>query len=372
MIFLQTKYKFLATADTKSIWIFGIVMLGFIILLVVGSIMSGRSQGGRGKAQTQRYSKHIFRQMAKSIGLNKVQIEFLEKLVLATKVRQPMLIFSSAGLLDDVLKRGLYSIQNNREMSEEEKEKKISLIFQIKQLIESNFRKKIGIQSTHLVKPGQSVLIMPEHGGQFPSRVLSNLKDMLALLVPTDGAGNELRWKRGTRLKVTFWRDNDAGYSFFTKILGYNFIKGLPALFIQHSKTLRREQKRRFKRRALERPCFFFPISIMEVGTGRRKTKKAVIHERQKYLGTIIDISAGGCSIRTLNPLPKGKLIKINFEIERKVPVVAFGKVQRVRGEKLQGGVMHVMFTRVSSKNLNQIYTYVYNYTLPQASTMKI
>ena len=39
----------------------------------------------------------------------------LERLVAATKIRQPFLVFSSPGLLDDVLRRGLYSIEANRD-----------------------------------------------------------------------------------------------------------------------------------------------------------------------------------------------------------------------------------------------------------------
>ncbi len=368
MILLQTKYKFLATPDKTSIIIFAIVIAGFIALLVIGSITSSR-KSAKTPTERRRYSRHLFKQMGKSMGLSKTHIEYLEHLVKATKVRQPMLVFTSAGLLDDVLKKGLYSLQNRSNITDEQRERETSLIFEIKQLIEKNSKKKIGIKTSHFIKPGQIIEFSPEQGGTYPSKVLSNLKDMLACLVPRDGAGNELRWKRGTKLRVSFWRDNDAGYSFFTKVLGYNVVKGLPAVFIQHSKTLRREQKRRFKRKILERPCFFYPISIVEVGAGRKKTKRAVIHNNRKSLGTVIDISAGGCSIRSLTPLQRGSLIKVDFEIERNTPIIAFGKVRRVRTEKTKGGIMHIMFTRVSRRNLNQIYTYVYDFNIPLVST---
>ncbi len=367
LILLQTKYKFLATPDKTSIWIFAVVVVLFIGLLIIGSMTSNK-RTPRTASEQRRYSKRLFRQMGKNMGLSKHHIEYLEHLVQATKVRQPMLIYTSAGLLDDVLRKGLYSVQRRTNLTEEQKERETTLIFEIKQLIEKNSRKKIGIKTTHLIKPGQIIEFSPEHGGSYPSKVLSNLKDMLACLVPRDGAGNELRWKRGTKLRVSFWRDNDAGYSFLTKVLGYNVVKGLPAVFIQHSKTLRREQKRRFKRKILERPCFFYPISIVEMGTGRKKTKRAVIHNNRKSLGTVLDISAGGCSIRSLTPLQRGSLIKIDFEIERNTPIIAFGKVRRVRTEKVKGGIMHIMFTRVSRKNLNQIYTYVYNFNIPEFS----
>ena len=49
------------------------------------------------------------------MGLTAVQADTLERLVAATKIRQPFLVFSSAGLLDDVLRRGLYSVEANRD-----------------------------------------------------------------------------------------------------------------------------------------------------------------------------------------------------------------------------------------------------------------
>ncbi|NOY10160.1 MAG: PilZ domain-containing protein [Spirochaetes bacterium] len=364
MILLVTKYKFLATPDTKSMWIFAIVVAVFVILLFIGNFISAKKTS-KTPAQRKRYSRYIFKQMARSMGLQKSHIEILEHLVKATKVKQPMLVFSSAGLLDDVLKKGLYSLQRRKNTNEETKEKNISQLFQIKQIIERNSKNKIGIKSSHLVKPGQSVVMLPEHGGQYPGKVLSNLRDMLACTIAKDGSGGELRWKRGTKLKVIFWREHDAGYSFLTKVLGYDAIKGQPAVFIQHSKTLRREQQRKFRRKPLERPCFFFPIKIIELGEGRRAKKRAVVQNNQRILGTIIDISAGGCSIRTLTPLNRGSLVKIEFDIDRKLPITAFGKVRRVRKEEIRGGIMHVMFTRVSGKNLNEIYSYVYNYTPP-------
>ena len=364
MILLVTKYKFLPTPDTKSMWIFAIVVVVFIILLLIGNLTSSR-KGGKTTEQKRRYSKYMFRQMARSMGLQKQHIEILEHLVKATKVKQPMLVFTSPGLLDETLKKGLYSLDRRKGINENAKEKSISQLFEIKQIIEQNSKKKIGIRTSHLVKPGQPVIILPENDGQFPSKVLSNLRDMLACTVAKDGTGGELRWKRGTKLKVIFWRDNDAGYSFFTKVLGYDAVKGQPAVFIQHSKTLRREQQRKFRRKPLERPCFFFPIRVMEFREGRKIRKKAIVQKNLRILGTVIDISAGGCSIRTLTLLDRGTLVRIEFDIARKLPVAAFGKVRKVRKENLRGGTMHVMFTKVSSRNLNQIYSYVYNYTPP-------
>jgi hypothetical protein len=134
---------------------------------------------------------------------------------------------------------------------------------------------------------------------------------------------------------------------------------------VHHAKTLRRAQQRRFRRSSLNRPCFFYPIQIVTVG-GRRTERRAVVQEHMRLLGNLLDISAGGCSINSLYPLKPGSLCKIEFELGRKQHISVFGKVQRVRRESTRVGIMHVMFTKMSTAYLNQIYLYVYDFAPPR------
>lgn len=360
---LKLGYDLMAKSDSKSMWVFLAIVLAFLIILIIGSRISGQKNTRLSSEQKRKYNKFVFRRMARDIGLQKSHAEMLDYLVKACKVKQPFLVFSNAGLLDDILRKGIYSLDNNRDITEEAKEQKLGLIFQIKQIIERNSRRGIGIRSTNLLKPGQPLVVTEESDGQYAVKVVSNMRDMLYLSAPQNKAGHDFRWRKGTRLRAHFWRDSDAGYSFQTKILGYDTIKGKICVLIQHSKTLRREQKRKFRRRPLEKPCFFYPVQIVEMGLGRKKKRKAMVEQSKRHLGTIADISAGGCSINSLNPLSQGQLIKIEFEFERGTRIAVFGKIKRFGKSMVRGGVMHVMFTKVSGKYLNRIYSYVYNYT---------
>ena len=194
------------------------------------------------------------------------------------------------------------------------------------------------------------------------------MRDMLALEAPRGRDGTVQRWPRGTRIRVTFWRDADAGYSFDTKVLGYDTLKGNLGLLVHHAKTLRRAQQRRFRRSSLNRPCFFYPVHIVTM-EGRRTERRAVVQQHMRLLGNLLDISAGGCSISSLYPLKPGSLCKIEFELGRKQHISVFGKVRRVRKESPQAGIMHVMFTKLSTAFLNQIYLYVYDYSPPRRFT---
>jgi c-di-GMP-binding flagellar brake protein YcgR len=360
VIILQAGFRFInpgENAQTNPLW-FAVILGGIVVLIVVGSLIS-RTRRGRTPEEMQRYSRHLFRRTAKSMGLSVVQTSALERLVEATKIRQPFLVFSSPGLLDDVLRRGLYSIEANRAGPEEEREARKSTIYGIKQAIERNARRSTVLRSTHLVKPGQVLAIGTESSGRFQSRVISNMRDFLTILAPAaDGA----RWPRGTPVDIYFWREGDAGYTFRSKVLGYDTVKGISCVLVQHSKTLRKEQRRRARRKSLMRACFYYPVRITDAAGERR----AVIEHNLRALGTVVDLSTGGCAIQTLSPFEAGRLVMVEFDIERKTPIRAFGKVRGVRRSGPRGGVMHVMYTRVTRQYLNRICEFVYDFSKPR------
>jgi c-di-GMP-binding flagellar brake protein YcgR len=360
VIILQAGFRFINPGQgSETNWIWFVVTLGGLaVLIVIGSLVN-RSRRGRTPEEMQRYSRHLFRRTAKSMGLTPVQVETLERLVAATKIRQPFLVFSSAGMLDDVLRRGLYSVEANRAAPEEEREARKAVIFGIKQAIERNARRSTVLHSTHLVKPGQVVAVGTESGGRFQSRVVSNMRDFLTILAPAaDGA----RWPRGTPVDIYFWREGDAGYTFRSKVLGYDTVKGTSCVLVQHTKTLRKEQRRRARRKALMRACFYYPVRIADAGGQRR----AIIEHNLRALGTVVDLSTGGCAIQTMSPFEPGRLVMVEFDIERKTPIRAFGKVRGVRREGARGGVMHVMYTRVTRQYLNRICEFVYDFSRPR------
>lgn len=363
---LQTQYQFLDQANSKTIWIFALVLGLFLLMLIVGNAVRNKRSRYLNPDQRKKYNRHVFSKMAKDVGLDKPHMDMLEYLVRVCKVKQPFLVFSNSGLLDDILKKGIYSLEQNRKLSPEAKQARLSTIYQTKQIIERNSKRGVGIKSTNLLKSGQIMMIRPESGGQFPVKIISNMRDMLACSVPRDHASHPRRLKKLTRVHVDFWRESDAGYSFTSKVLGYDNIKGMVSLLLSHAKTVRSEQQRKFRRRSLHRPCFFYPVEIMQKGKGRHTGKKAVVQGHQRLLGNLLDISAGGCSITSLSPLKTGQLLKMEFDLGSSQRITVFGKVKRSRPQQRRGGIMHVMFTRLSSQYLNQIYSYVYAYA-PEA-----
>jgi len=362
VIVLQAGFRLIGTGESEPqnlVW-FGVIVGALALLILIGVLVS-RARRGRTPEEMRRYSRHLFRRTAKSLGLTPPQIDALDRLVEAVKVRQPFLVFSSPSLLDDVLRRGLSAIEADRTATEEVREARKSILFGIKLAIEANARRGTVLRSTHLVKPGQVLAVGTEGGTKFQSRVVSNMRDFLTILAPAADGG---RWPRGTPVDIYFWREGDAGYTFRSKVLGYDTVKGSGCVLVQHSKTLRKEQRRKAKRKELMRACFYYPVRVADQGGQRR----AVIEHNLRALGTVVDLSTGGCAIQTLSPFEPGRLVMVEFDIERKTPIRAFGKVKGVRRAGPRGGVMHVMYTRVTRQYLNRICEFVYDFSRPRTA----
>ncbi len=372
MILLQTSFQIIRGGGDSSAALpyIGIAIGVIVVLIVIGSIVSRRRAPRTPKEQAQ-YSHFVFNRTAKAMGLPAAHADALQTLVRACKVKQPFLVFSSTSLLDDVLRKGIYSIDNTRAYSEEEKDRRKAILYEIKQVLESNSRRPANLKTTQGLKPGQSLTISPEMGGHFASKIVSSMNDFLTVSDPSVAQGGS-RWMRGTKLSVYFWRENDAGYSFASKVLGYDTVKGVPCVLIQHGKALRREQRRRARRKAIMRACFFYPIRIVETGPGRKAEKRATVELQLRALGTVVDLSAGGCAIQAMSPFEPGALVMIEFDIDKKAPIRAFGKVKRVRRLQGRGGVMHVMFTRVTRQYLNRIRSFVYDFSRPSTAENKV
>jgi hypothetical protein len=372
MILLQGYVVNLGAANVSaSTFLYvGIAIAGMALLIFIGAML-GRRAHPSATQSAEKVSSAMFRREARRVGLTDPASDLLENLVRMCKLKQPLLVFTSASLLDDTLKKGLYSVDSSRDLSDEAKENRKATIFQIKQTIERNARKDVALRSTTLLRPGQILTISPEASAAFSSKVISNMKDFLTVSAPTQPAGAGTRWMRGTKLSVYLWRDNDAGYSFISKVLGYDTVKGVASVLIQHSRTLRREQRRRNRRREIMRQSFFYPIRIVESGEGRKLQRKASVEMSQRALGIVVDLSSGGCAIESMKPFERDKLIMVEFDIDKKAPIRAFGKVIHIHRTQGRGGIMHVMFTRVTRQYLNRISEFVYDFSRP-VSTVQV
>lgn len=153
-----------------------------------------------------------------------------------------------------------------------------------------------------------------------------------------------------------FFQEGGEGDSFVSMLRGYEKVRRRPAVRFKHA--MGREQQCRHKRRIVERPCFVFPVAVNEFNSGKRSE----VQTQQRELGTLTDISASGAAIRSVTLVSTEQLVKVKFEFSRTERLAVFGKVGRERPHPPRERVMHLQFTRVSRRHLNQIDRYVYEF----------
>jgi c-di-GMP-binding flagellar brake protein YcgR len=361
---LQTT-GYLAPPDRTSTIILGIIIVILILVIVIGNIISKRGVTVKSRSRSRKgYNKFLFDRMAKDIGFSKKHIDTLKKLIIIARVRHPPLLFTNTNLLDSVLKKGVYSIERQPALSENERIQLLNTIYEIKQTIEYHSKRGIGLKSTFLIKPGQLFTLQMSNGDRYHTKLITNHSDALLCSYPAVPPGRNYLFKRNTRINASFWRENDSGYSFQSKILGHDRKRGIPSIALQHSKKIKREQNRRFSRKSLKKSCFIYPLQVFKTGPKRRPRKKVVTQENLRHMGVLFNISAGGCKVGCTTIHKKGSYIKLEFDINPRTPVSALGKIQSIKRHPGTGAnhVIHVKFVKLSNKSRNYIYSYVYNY----------
>jgi hypothetical protein len=341
--------------DARSNLIGGAVFVLFFAILIIAGGRGGTSSGNSGK----KVSKRQLRNFAARKGLDKRELSLIQQVASGART-SPVRILQSPAALDSALKRAFNSLDVDPHPGVDKETRKLEL-YRIKQKLERSGSGGSGTySSTKQVPLGQQISIQDEGGERFQSKINGNLQKYLSVTVPVDNHGTQIRWKKWTKLKIFFWRPNGQGFSFESKVIGYNMLKGVSSLFIQHTNAIKKEQQRRHRRREINRPAYFYPIKVMITGSGKNLQKKAVVEHKRGTLATVLDISAGGCSLKSNYPIGKGELTKVEFETGKGNHISVYGKIRDMSRTRPIGGIMHVQFTRLSRKHLNRINSYVY------------
>jgi hypothetical protein len=362
-VLLQT--VIIQTADKTTMYITVGIVAAFLILLVIGanSGKSGRRSSSSGissssKPSSQRAGRKKFRKYSKNLELNQLQIKLLEDMAKRYKVPSPLNFFTNTKIFNTTLKKAINDFENGSYAPQVRESYKMAL-FGVKQKLDRYSGTKKSFNTTRQLKTGLSITLVSDSKVRYQSHVVANLKDAVCISIPLQSDGSYIRWKKWQQLDATFWEKGDKGFSFKTKVMGYSNIKNETCIMLQHTNSLSQSQQRRFPRKELGKHCYFFKINIMKVGRGKNRQKKAVLADSKGRLGNILEISAGGCSIKSGNSLQKGELIKINLDMNGKKMGI-LGKIVNIGREGPGTSTMHIQFTTISCSNLNSINTFIY------------
>ncbi len=356
MYLLQQDIQLFAQPDPRSTLITVVVFGALILVGVIAALINSR-RGGGGKSGR---AGGRFKREARRLGLDRDHTAALISLVRTLNLQSPDRLFANDTYLNHALKKRIEQIDASPEKPEADREVEKAHLFQARRIIENSRNQLRVLPSSRHIRVGQEIAIQSKGGGSYQSSVVSNVHNGLGIEVPFDRRTGRVQWPKGAPLQVTFVTDPNRLFFFQTRVLAYNNRRGASVMFVEHAANIKQRQKRRSPRREYDRPCYFYPVSVYTVGRGRRAKKQAFVNKNARSFGRFEDLSAGGCAIRTQSALQPESFLKVDFDTADGASISAFGKVRSTDRRIGKGTLMHIMFTRVSRKNLNRIQSYVY------------
>ena len=336
----------------------GILIVTLVVVNLVRDKMKNSSPGGTqtGSSGARNFSIFTMSRIANSLGLDREQSKMLEFVLKSDGVTNPDRSLSSPNLLDRHFKRAFRLIERTSR-SDEEMNSRLAILFATRNIIETN----TGTSTTTSTRqiPDNSAAVLTVGEKNYPIRVITSRGDSLIVEHPLSALGGPVHFSRGSKVSLAFFTQTNKGFSVESRVLGTTDTLSGPALQLVHSGQIKRLSNRRFRRRQTVLSISFYSVHIEDT-TGRKKDRKMVVDKR-KLSGNILDISIGGCSIKSSAPLQTGQRLKIEFTREDNSIVVALGEILRTERAGVST-VMHVRFLKVPRKSLNSINAMVYEY----------
>jgi hypothetical protein len=348
--------------STRDLIAFGIGVGVFIAVLLIVNFVRKKyhppaiSGGVAGSSQARHFSSFTLRRIAGNMGLDRDQTKMLEYVLRNDGVADVERSLNSATLLDRHFKRA-YRIIERSANTEEEAQERLALLFSTRNVLEASASGGPAVTSTRQV-PVKSAAVLSLGQESYPVKVISTKGDHLVVENPENALGTPVKLPRGGKVILSFFTKSSKGFSFATHVLGSAESPDGPVLQLVHSNQMKRLSQRRFRRRQMAVSADFYMVKVDE--TGRRKEKRMVVDKR-RMVGNILDVSIGGCSIKTNVSVPSGSRLKIEFTGIEDTPVAVLGQVLRTNRSGMST-IMHIKFIKVPRKSMNNINALVFEY----------
>ena len=236
-------------------WI--IIPAVFVVLLVLFLIL--RKLGGGKFPWLKFYVK------GRESGFAFKEINILRKVAVENQLKNPLSLFWSIKQLDRSIRGVIIKWRSRKTEHDPSNEAFLSKLYKFRKTVEFNLPKyKLGIKTTRKMSPHQKIKISLDTGNTFHSTVVENLRKYLAVSYPRGGKiPPGFSW-RAQKVTVYFWRPDDAGYMFQSKVLDDFFDRKYPIIHLAHSDNLTRSQRRGSVRVDTNHSARLFPLKTIE------------------------------------------------------------------------------------------------------------
>lgn len=287
------------------------------------------------------------------------EINSLWKLSQMCDLEEPQSLYWSVPSLSRCITHLIEESQQKGTSDTPEVQNFLSKLYKYRTKIEIETDRKRGLDSTKDLDRGQKLRIILPGKGLFESEIINCGRD-LVIKVPTQKGIIKVKgeeWENQD-ISVYLWRKGDANYVFDSRVLGSGVFNGQSALYITHSDTMLRAQKRRSVRCECHVPAQLYFLnqeivnySAIETGGG--------------YRCVLEDISEDGAMIRIGGKGNANIKIKLQFTLDDSL-IVMFGIIRAVEfNSEINQSRLHFECTHVEPIMKNNILSFVYK-VLPQ------
>ena len=350
--------------DNPREGLYVLIALGVIIVIATvfhfirrpggGSFNMGKRKDGSAPRKFNFFTLH---RISSNYGLDKEQTKLLEFVFRNDGVVDPERVMKNPVVLDRLFKKAYKSIERNSD-TEENAQQRLAQLFSLRNVIEANPDKSVAAPSQILPNTPAIISIGKD---SYTVKILTSKGHTVVTEIPKNALGTSLRVARGTRAALSFFTKANKGFSVEGQITGTMNTDFGTGLQVSHNGKIKPLIKRKFRRKETAMKCEFFMVMVEEIGKGRKKTSKFVVDNR-KFSGTVLDVSIGGCSIKTTAPVQISSRLKINILDEDDEAISVLGQVLRTNRSGVRGTVVHIKFLKVPRRAFNTISAMVFGY----------
>ncbi len=325
------------------------ILIGIIFIALLFLITYLRRAGGGDFPWFQFYAK------GRESGFTFHEINLLRKIAVENRLENPTSLFWSIKQLDRSIRGTISKFRAEGKLEQPTFAQFLAKLFDFRRRVELNLPKyKLGLKSSRKIVNHQRVKLTLPGIGSYSTSVVENLRRYIAVSYP-DGPvlPQGFSWK-GQKANVYFWRADDAGYVFETKILEDFSEKEYPILHISHSDALVRSQKRQSVRVDVNLPAALYALkSPGEANEGEESGRGLKCR--------LVDVSSDGAALLIGGRAKVGLIVKIQFHLG-KSQIVMCGTVRGVTfNQKKNQSLLHVQSVPLSTRQKNIVLSYVYN-----------
>ena len=339
-----------------------VVVLAFLFRLFrqgIGSPAAGKGKtSGSGGPAPRKFNAFTLYRIAAAYGLDRDQSKLLEYVFKNDSVADPERSMRTPALLDRHFKRAYKNIERNSETEEDAQQKLVSL-FSLRNFIEASPGSDDSPPSTRIAENTPAVLVSGKES--YPVKVIKSGNQQIITETPRNALGTPVRLSRGARVTLSFFTKSSKGFSFDGHVMGVADTEHGAGLQISHVGKIKQLTKRKFRRRQTAIRCEFFHVFLEESASSKKKPPKLIV-DTKRFTGNVLDVSIGGCSIKTASSIQVGSRLKISIDYDDNNLINTLGQVLRTNRSGTAANIIHIKFLKVPRRAFNSISAIVFGY----------